>query len=358
MPHTASAFGSPIKNKKTLQAFRSRWRELASASVSASAWDAFAIEVFRFQVVENEVYRRYVELRGVIWQDVTDVNLIPHLPISAFRDHVIGVTLPHPPERIFRSSGTTSTTLEDRSKHHVDDLGWYDEVARKGFERAYGSVTDFPLLTLLPGYRDRPDSSLIHMARQFQAVQGFGVNSTAGIPLAQKIAQLQRASSHPTLLLGVTFALLDWVDTLSSDWPDGLPFDPARLMVMETGGMKGKRTEWTREEVHAYLGQTLHQTAIHSEYGMTELMSQAYSGGDGVFTPPPWLRVTIMEPDDPLDPATTGRTGRIRLTDLANLHSCAFIDTDDLGRLNEQGQFEVIGRFDSADVRGCSLLSV
>jgi hypothetical protein len=148
------------------------------------------------------------------------------------------------------------------------------------------------------------------------------------------------------------------VGTLLKDGSANLPFDPARLIVMETGGMKGRRTEWTREEVHERLARALPQAAIHSEYGMTELMSQAYARKEGKFEAPPWLRVTIVEPDDPMVDAPHGRIGRIRLTDLANLHSCPFIDTDDLGRMTPQGQFEVIGRFESADVRGCSLLTV
>ncbi|MEO6849860.1 MAG: acyl transferase, partial [Mucilaginibacter sp.] len=247
----------------------------------------------------------------------------------------------------FTSSGTTGMF---NSRHLVTDLIWYEESFRKAFELFYGDIEDHCILALLPSYLEREGSSLIYLAEDLVKRSG---NPDSGFYLYNhedlfKQLKKQQEAKKPTLLIGVTFALLDFVEHC--------PIDFSQLIVMETGGMKGRRKEMIREELHQTLCKGFGVNAIHSEYGMTELLSQAYSKGDGIFNCPPWMKVIARDTNDPISTVEHGKTGGINVIDLANSNSCAFIATQDLGKVYADGSFEVLGRFDDSDVRGCNLL--
>jgi hypothetical protein len=271
---------------------------------------------------------------------------IPCLPISFFRKDLIR-TGRWKPERIFTSSGTTG---ELASRHAVRDTAWYDQISVSIFESFYGPLSRITMLALLPAYLERSGSSLVHMAQHFtevsgQSESGFFLHDLAG--LREQLLRL-REQGRMVLLLGVSFALLDLAERF--------PMDLSGVVVMETGGMKGRRREITRQELHAILQEAFHLPAIHSEYGMTELFSQAYSAGGGLFHPGKTLRVMPREITDPLSPERPGRNAALNMVDLANLDTCSFIATDDLGRCYEDGSFEVLGRMDGSDIRGCNLM--
>jgi hypothetical protein len=276
------------------------------------------------------------------WED------IPYLPISQFKfQDVIGDGLNAALE--FRSSGTTG---EQRSRHLIHDPGLYEGAFLNGFSLAYGSPSDYCILALLPSYLERQDSSLVYMADKLIRLSGhpssgFFMDDFNGLARVLESLSGQRTK---TILLGVTFALLDFGCAYPLNFPE--------LIVMETGGMKGRRKEMVRADVHAELCQAFGVSIIHSEYGMTELLSQAYSAGEGRFRYPPWMRIRIRQVDDPLSYCRDGRIGGLCITDLANVYSCAFIATEDLGLTQPEGVFEVVGRFDSAEIRGCSLMAV
>lgn len=270
------------------------------------------------------------------------------MPIEVFKSQTV-ISGEFKPQEIFTSSGTTGM---ETSKHFVQELDLYTKSFRKGFELFYGPVSNYCVLALLPAYLERTGSSLVYMANDFinqsrHPLSGFYLNDLS--QLAENLKKLEK-ENQPTLLLGVSFALLD----LAEQFPQKL----SNTIVMETGGMKGRRKELTRDELHTILKRGFGLDKIHSEYGMTELLSQAYSTGDGVFNCPPWMRVLIREQSDPLSYAPAGKTGGINVIDLANIDSCSFIATSDLGRLHTNGNFEVLGRFDSSDVRGCNLMVV
>ncbi len=323
--------------------------------------------VFRYQAEYNPLYRTYVTHLGVRPEQVSNVRRIPFMPIGFFKNHAV-LTGFSPdkiqPETItFTSSGTTG---QQTSKHYLFDADLYETVSIRLFEQLYGPLTGMPVLALLPSYLERNNSSLVYMVQRFMQesnspLSGFFLNNYD--ELTGRLRQLAEEPTPPrTLLIGVTFGLLDWVESgLDLSFLAKHP----NLIVMETGGMKGRRKELLREEVHQLLGHKLGASTIHSEYGMTELLSQAYSLGAGVFRPSATLRVYLRDINDPFciydDAKQTGerRTGGINVIDLANVDSCAFIETQDLGRYtNESGQFQVIGRFDNSDVRGCNLLVV
>ncbi len=320
--------------------------QLRAAIFSSSNYDALALEVFRYQAKHVAVYREFLELLGVDAERLNHVHEIPHLPVEMFKKFSI-IAEGHTPQQIFTSSGTTGQIT---SQHPVADLSLYEESFGRCFELFYGDVRDYVVLALLPSYLERSGSSLVYMAnnlivRSGRSESGFYLHNLA--ELSEKLQQLN-AAGQKVLLLGVTYALLD----LAEQFPQPLP----HTTIMETGGMKGRRREMIREEVHAQLSGAFGSSQIHSEYGMTELLSQAYSNGSGIFRCPPWMRISIREMNDPLSLAAHGKTGGISITDLANLHSCSFIATSDLGKLNPDGSFEVLGRFDNSDVRGCNLM--
>lgn len=310
---------------------------------------AQCLDVFRFQAENNPVYRNFIGFLGKDVNAVQSPDQIPFFPIEFFKTHSITSKMGDP-EIIFTSSGTTGM---QQSRHIVMDLSLYEQSFHKAFERYYGKPENMAILALLPSYLEREGSSLIYMvdaliAQSKQEESGYFLYNHH--ELFEKLQALHRKNT-PTLLIGVTYALLDFVEA----YPQ-LNFP--QLIVMETGGMKGRRKEMIREEVHAQLTSAFGVEKIHSEYGMTELLSQAYSNGDGLFTCPPWMRVLIRDTNDPLSYLPKGQTGGINVIDLANVYSCSFIATQDLGKIHLSGEFEVLGRFDHSDIRGCNLLVV
>ena len=310
-------------------------------------FDNVAIELFHYQYSANAVYREYCDLIKCNPKNIQTIIDIPFLPISFFKTHDVKSNI-FIPEETFYSSGTTGNST---SQHFVKDISIYEQSFISCFEQFYGNIDKYCVLGLLPSYLERKGSSLIYMVNEFihkskHEQSGFFLkNHEALKTVLEKLSQTQ----EKTLLIGVSFALLDFIEK------HDLPFNK-NLIVMETGGMKGKRKEMIREELHVILTKNFKTTSIHSEYGMTELLSQAYSKGEGKFHCPAWMKVLIRKQDDPFSYETNGNTGAINVIDLANIHSCAFIQTDDLGKQHKDESFEVLGRFDAADVRGCNLL--
>lgn len=309
-------------------------------------FENLALEVFHFQYNNVDIYRTYVDLLKVNPNRVRKIEQIPFLPIQFFKNHKIivkGLT----PEVEFTSSGTTGS---ETSRHYVAKVDIYKQSYTMGFRHFYGNEKQYCILALLPAYLERTGSSLVYMVdglirQSAKPNGGFYLNQLDD--LAEKLEQLD-SSGQKCLLIGVSFALLDLAERHK--------FNLKSTILMETGGMKGRRKEMVRDELHAILTSAFGVECIHSEYGMTELLSQAYSKGKGIFSCPPWMRVLIRETNDPLTIAPVGTTGGINIIDLANLYSCAFIQTQDLGRLHPDGTFEVLGRMDSAPIRGCNLL--
>jgi phenylacetate-coenzyme A ligase PaaK-like adenylate-forming protein len=304
------------------------------------------LQVFQYQVANCGVYKEFIKGLKVKPADVKSVEQIPFLPVEFFKSHNV-VTSIKPDEVVFTSSGTTGMIT---SSHHVTDVSWYEESFRKAFSLFYGDIKDYTILALLPSYLEREGSSLIYMAQDLITESD---NPNSGFFLYNheelyKVLQNQREARKPTLLIGVTFALLDFIDNYKIDFPE--------LIVMETGGMKGRRKEMIREELHSALCAGFGVNAIHSEYGMTELLSQAYSKGEGIFNCPPWMKIITRDTNDPFTLVGAGKTGGVNIIDLANINSCSFIATQDLGKVYEDGSFEVLGRFDNSDIRGCNLL--
>ena len=301
-----------------------------------------ALAVFSYQHEHVSVYRKFCELLNVDVATVSKIEQIPFLPIAFFKSHVILSE-----EKIlFESSGTTGSIT---SKHHVSELSLYEKSFLKGFERVYGSPRNLNILALLPSYLEREGSSLVYMVDRLiketkSEYSGFYLNETE--TLIEKLHLLEK-SDKKTLLIGVSYALLDLIETQK--------FQLKNTIIMETGGMKGRRREMVKEELHASLRDGFGVSHIHSEYGMTELLSQAYSTKHGDFTCPPWMKVLTRDTEDALT-LSTNKTGGINVIDLANLYSCSFIATQDLGKLNPDGSFKILGRFDSSDIRGCNLM--
>lgn len=305
-----------------------------------------ALQAFRFQAVNNNIYRQFIEGLGVDIANINSVEQIPFLPISFFKSHQV-LSSAGPAGLTFTSSGTTGIIT---SSHHITDVSWYRESFRRAFQLFYGDITGYCVLALLPSYLEREGSSLIYMAQDMitesnNPDSGFYLYNHAD--LYQQLKH-QQQNNKPTLLIGVTFALLDFTEQYPINFPE--------LVVMETGGMKGRRKEMIREELHEILCKGFGVKTIHSEYGMTELLSQAYSKGEGLFNCPPWMRIITRDTNDPLSITGVNRTGGINVIDLANINSCCFIATQDLGRVAPDGSFEVLGRFDHSDIRGCNLL--
>jgi len=309
-------------------------------------FEELALKVFNFQAKNNIIYQQYINALNVSISSVRTINQIPFLPISFFKNHKI-TTGNFIPERVFTSSGTTGMTT---SKHYVKKLSVYEESMIRGFQLFFGKPSEYVLLALLPSYLERTGSSLVYMTDKLiqlsgDARSGFYLHNYKS--LYQNL-QILKKQNKKTILLGVTYALLDMVEQFDIDFPD--------LIVMETGGMKGNRKEMVKEELHNKLKSGFGVEKIYSEYGMTELLSQAYSYGRGVFQTPPWMKILIRDVNDPLNILSVGHSGGINIIDLANLHSCSFIATQDLGKTINEDQFEILGRFDNSDVRGCNLL--
>ena len=309
-------------------------------------FEGLALALFEFQYNQNPVYKQYVDLLGIDPYTITVIDKIPFLPIDFFKTHRVSTTA-FQEEVIFESSGTTQVS---RSRHFIKDLAIYRHSFTKGFESFYGPIQDWCILGLLPAYLERKNSSLVHMVNELITMsmhQQSGFYLYEHESLYNVLEQLQR-KQQKTLLIGVTFALLDFAENYSKPLK--------HVTVMETGGMKGRKEEMTRSEVHSILKTAWNLPAVHSEYGMTELLSQAYSTGEGRFECPPRMRVLLREEDDPMTIKDAGR-GLINVIDLANIYSCSFIATDDIGLLNPDGSFEVLGRRDNSDLRGCSLMA-
>lgn len=304
-----------------------------------------ALEAFHYQAVHNPVYRLYLRLLGRDPEKIKHLSEIPFMPITFFKDFpVLSGKVDF--ELLFQSSGTTG---KKRSRHYVKDPAFYQKVSRKAFELQYGSLSDYEILALLPSYLQQKDASLVRMVSDFipqaGSASGFYLNDLE--KLDQTICRLS-GKGKKILVLGVTFALLDFAQA----FPQPLPEE---TLLMETGGMKGRREELPRAAVHERLQQAFGLRVIHSEYGMTELLSQAYAPEKGIFKTPPWMHVRLRELNDPFALAPVGGSGGIDIIDLANIDSCCFIQTQDIGRYVEGG-FEVLGRYDHSDVRGCNLL--
>nr|WP_131536146.1 acyl transferase [Pedobacter nototheniae] len=313
---------------------------------NTAQFNVVALETFKFQANNCAVYKEYIHHLGVNVQSVNRVEQIPFLPISFFKSHNI-LSSTNPIEITFSSSGTTGMVT---SSHHVTDVKLYEQSYLQAFNQFYGNIEDYCFLALLPSYQQRSGSSLIYMVNDLiekskHSKSGYFLYNHDD--LLNTLLDL-KSKNQKTVLIGVTYALLDFIEQHDVNFPD--------LIVMETGGMKGKRKEMVREELHEQLTKGFGIKSIHSEYGMTELLSQAYSLGEGVFNCPNWMQVLIRDTNDPLTLIEKGKTGGINVIDLANINSCSFIATQDLGRINNDGSFEVLGRFDNADIRGCNLL--
>ena len=311
-----------------------------------SNFEEEALKIFRFQAKENGIYASFINHLKIDIHSVQQLSEIPFLPIQFFKTHKITSTL-QKEQQVFLSSGTTGMS---QSKHFVSDIGIYEESFTKGFELFYENIEKYTVLALLPSYLEREGSSLIYMVNHFikkskKPKSGFYLNNLD--ELSNTLKELD-ANNEKVLLIGVSFALLDLVEATN--------FKLNNTIVMETGGMKGRRKELIRTELHQMLCEGFGVSKIHSEYGMTELLSQAYSKGNGIFQTPPWMKILIRDTEDPLTLLPNGKSGGINVIDFANIYSCSFIATQDLGKVYANNTFEIIGRFDNSDIRGCNLM--
>ena len=311
-------------------------------------FNEIALKIFKHQFENNKVYRSFCDLLYKHPSAVNKIEDIPFLPIQFFKSHKV-ISSSEEIQVTFTSSGTTG---QQTSKHLVTDLSIYQESFTKSFEHFYGKNEDYVVLALLPSYLEREGSSLIYMVDSMiksskSSESGFYLSNLAVLKKTLQSLELQK---QKTLLIGVSFALLDFVEHYNMQL--------SGTVVMETGGMKGRRKELIRSELHNKLKAGFGVDNIHSEYGMTELLSQAYSKGDGIFETPPWMKVLTRDPEDALSIQKQGKTGGINIIDLANLNSCSFIATQDLGKVYANGGFEVLGRFDESDIRGCNLMVI
>lgn len=309
-------------------------------------FEDLALQIFKFQFNNNRVYRSFCDLLYIHPSDVKTILDIPFLPIQFFKTHEV-LSSKEPVQSTFTSSGTTGSLT---SKHAVTNLEIYEESFNKAFEQFYGNIEDYVVLALLPSYLEREGSSLIYMVdalvkQSKQSDSGFYLNNISD--LKDTLIRLD-SQGKKVLLIGVSFALLDLVEAFK--------FNLKNTIVMETGGMKGRRKELIRDELHKQLNEGFGVDSIHSEYGMTELLSQGYSNGKGVFKTPNWMRILTRDTEDALTILPKGKAGGVNVIDLANINSCSFIATQDLGRVYQNETFEIIGRFDNSDIRGCNLM--
>lgn len=309
------------------------------------SFDRIALSLFNLHKKNNPIYREFVLSLPHSFHQPTSYHEIPFLPISFFKNKRI-ILEGQKEDIIFSSSGTTSSKT---SKHYVSDLNWYIENSMKIFQEFYGNIEDYCILALLPSYLEREGSSLIEMANELiikskNSDSGFYLDDLNGL---RKRLLNQKKAGQKTILLGVSFALLDFIEEDKIDFPE--------LIVMETGGMKGRRKELVRKELHEILKEGYEVDLIHSEYGMTELFSQAYSKGNGLFKTPPWMKILIRDSNDPFSYLNEKEVGGMNIIDLSNIYSCPFIATQDLGKsINDE--IEILGRFDNSDIRGCNLM--
>ena len=307
---------------------------------------ALSLAVFKHQFKNNKVYRSFCDLLFVHPSSISTIEEIPFLPIQFFKSRKVLSSLDEIQET-FTSSGTTGGST---SKHLVTNINLYKESYLKGFAHFYGNIEEYTVLALLPNYLERQGSSLVFMVADLiekskKVESGFYLDNIQ--ELANKLLELNR-NGQKILLIGVSFALLDLIEMQQ--------FNLKNTIIMETGGMKGRRKELVREELHTILQNGFGVTEIHSEYGMTELLSQGYSKGNGVFKTPPWMKILTRDTEDALSINASGKNGGINVIDLANYNSCSFIATQDLGKVYENETFEIIGRFDNSDIRGCNLM--
>lgn len=313
---------------------------------SKKEFEKITLKVFRHQYDNNTVYRDFCGFLNKDKQNVKSIKEIPFLPIQFFKSHDV-LSSTEPIQETFTSSGTTGMVT---SRHLITDLNYYEQSFRLAFSQFYGNIEDYAVLALLPSYLEREGSSLIYMVEDL--IQGSN-NPDSGFylhnydELITKLTVLDNAGQN-VLLIGVTYALLDLIEKQD--------FHLKNTIIMETGGMKGRRKEMIREELHDVLCKGFGVNEIHSEYGMTELLSQAYSLGNGIFECPPWMDILIRDAEDALSYIDYGKTGGINVIDLANINSCSFIATQDLGKKYPNQSFEVLGRFDNSDIRGCNLM--
>ncbi len=315
---------------------------------STENFKKIAFQIFQYQVDNNKIYAKYLNYLKVDPKSIRQLSQIPFLPIEFFKSQKI-VSSNQLIEQVFLSSGTTGSI---QSKHYVSDLNMYKNSFTKGFEYFYGKIENYTILALLPNYLERKGSSLIYMVDELikksnSSESGFYLDNLE--KLSQKLIELDR-NNKKVLLIGVSYALLNLIEYQK--------FHLKNTIIMETGGMKGKRKEMIREELHQILCDGFEVEEIHSEYGMTELLSQAYSRGKGIFETPSWMKIFIRDTEDALTILPHNKTGGLNIIDLANINSCSFIATQDLGKTFEDGKFEILGRFDHSDIRGCNLMVV
>ena len=315
---------------------------------SKKEFEKITLKVFRHQYDNNLVYQQFCNFLKKDKTNVKSLTEIPFLPIQFFKSHNVLSSL-ETIQQTFTSSGTTGMQT---SKHLVTDVGWYEMSYRLGFSEFYGNIEDYCVLALLPSYLEREGSSLIYMVEDLiqssnHEDSGFYLHNYD--ELISKLIELDNSGQN-VILIGVTYALLDLIEKQK--------FQLKNTIIMETGGMKGKRKEMIREELHSLLCNGFGVSKIHSEYGMTELLSQAYSLGDGIFECPPWIQILVRDTEDALTYVSEGKTGGINVIDLANINSCSFIATQDLGKKYPNHSFEVLGRFDHSDIRGCNLMVI
>jgi len=313
---------------------------------NADQFTDLALKLFNHQAENNPVYKKYLFHLGTNISDVDALNKIPFLPIEFFKTHKL-ITGQEEPVKTFFSSGTGGMT---RSSHFVTDLDLYERSFFTAFENQYGKSENYCVLALLPGYLENESSSLVYMVdglikKSEHSKSGFYLNNINDLIQTLELCKKQ---NEKVILFGVSYALIDLADKI--------PFTIPETIILETGGMKGKRKELTKKELHLYLSQKFGVKTIHSEYGMTELLSQAYSIGNGKFYCPPWMKILVRDTYDPFSFLEKGKSGGINIIDLANINSCSFIETQDLGKINTDNSFEVLGRFDYSDIRGCNLL--
>jgi phenylacetate-coenzyme A ligase PaaK-like adenylate-forming protein len=322
-------------------------RQRIFSLTNTGEFNELALDIFKYQAVNNITYKEYINALGIIPVSVKSTEEIPFLPVSFFKSHHL-MTGEDPPETFFESSGTTGTTT---SRHYISDLSIYKESFISGFKHFYGEPSGYFFAALLPSYKERENSSLIYMMNNLIQNSKFpdsGFFNNDSLKLIKTLEKIKE-DGRKGILLGVSFALLDLAEKYAPDL--------SGLIVIETGGMKGRRKEITRQELHSVLKSGFNVKTIHSEYGMTELLSQAWSKGAGLFYCPQWMKVVIRDPQDPLTVFDKpGSSGGINIIDLANINSCSFLSVNDLGKLHEDGGFEVLGRFDDSDIRGCNLL--
>jgi len=313
---------------------------------TADEFEEIAMQLFYEQAEHNAMYKAYLKALNRKIEAIQGIKEIPFLPIDFFKTHKVQTHL-WEAETTFTSSGTTGATT---SRHYVASLAWYETIFREAFESFYGAIQDYAVVALLPAYLERKGSSLVYMAQKMMEESTHPLSDFYLYDQEKLVETLQtlEKEEQPTILLGVSFALLDLAEKYT--------LDLKHTIVMETGGMKGRRREMVRAELHAILQKGLGVQHIHSEYGMTELMSQAYSKGAGKYACPSWMRVMAREVNDPFSWQKNDKTGILNIIDLANADSCAFIATADLGRVFDDGTFEVLGRMDHSDARGCNLM--